>query len=93
MRTQSPMRQVFSSCRAMPPHRLPRVACAEKASAPLSTVEIVMIPASWTQTDAGPDRPPPVLPVLTRRVRLAIVVVVVGLVTMFATAAWLDPYV
>src|SRR5437764_11238655 len=51
-----------------------------------------MVPASWTQPDAGMDRPPLVMPVLTRRVRLAVVAVVVGLVVLFAVAAWLDPY-
>ncbi|HEY1381101.1 MAG TPA: DUF2752 domain-containing protein [Gemmataceae bacterium] len=51
-----------------------------------------MVPASWTHPDAGIDRPPLVVPVLTRRVRLAVVAVAAGLVVLFAVAAWLDPY-
>lgn len=51
-----------------------------------------MVPASLTQPDAGPERAPLVVPVLTRRVRLAVVAVVAGLVAVFAMAAWLDPY-
>ena len=48
--TQSPRRSVFSSCSEMPAHRLPRIACAEKASAPVSTAEVVTIPARLTPT-------------------------------------------
>jgi hypothetical protein len=51
-----------------------------------------MVPASWTQPDAGPDRPPLAIPTLTRRVRLGIVAVVVGLILVFAAAAWINPY-
>jgi hypothetical protein len=51
-----------------------------------------MVPASLTQPESGPERPPLALPVLTRRVRLAIVLVVLGLVALFVIAARLDPY-
>jgi hypothetical protein len=51
-----------------------------------------MVPASWTQAEPGPDEPPEALPVLTRRVRVAIVAVAAGLIGLFAVAAWLNPY-
>lgn len=52
-----------------------------------------MVPASWTQTQPGADeQPPQALPVLTRRVRAAIVVVASGLIGLFAVAARLNPY-
>jgi hypothetical protein len=57
-----------------------------------------MVPASWTQIDAGRlaaghSSPPPfVLPALTRRVRLAVAAVVGGLIALFVVAARLDPY-
>jgi hypothetical protein len=49
-----------------------------------------MVPAPATQPDA--DRPPLVVPVLTRRVRIAVVALAGGLVLLFAVAAWLSPY-
>jgi Protein of unknown function (DUF2752) len=51
-----------------------------------------MVPASWTLSDAGTDRPPQVLPALTLRVRLAVAATIFGLVVLFAVAAWLNPY-
>jgi hypothetical protein len=51
-----------------------------------------MVPASWTQSDAEIARPPEVIPALTRRVRLMVAVVTVGLVLMFAAAVWINPY-
>jgi hypothetical protein len=51
-----------------------------------------MVPASWTESDTGMDRPPLVLPALRRRVRLSIVGVAAGLVLLFGVAARLDPY-
>ena len=49
-----------------------------------------MVPAPETQPDAG--QPPLVVPVLTRRVRAAVVAVAAGLVLLFGAAAWLNPY-
>lgn len=51
-----------------------------------------MVPALWSEPESGPERPPEVVPVLGRRVRVAIVVIVAGLCAVFAAAAWLDPY-
>jgi hypothetical protein len=57
-----------------------------------------MVPASWTQSNAGrapdgnPGHPPLVLSALTRRVRLGVVIIAVGLVALFVVAARLDPY-
>lgn len=57
-----------------------------------------MVPASWTQSDAGrpadgnSSQPPTVLPALTRRARLLVLAVVGGLIALFAVAAWLNPY-
>jgi hypothetical protein len=51
-----------------------------------------MVPAPWTQPDAGPGRPPAVLPVLARHVRLALVVIAAGLMGLFAVAIWINPY-
>src|SRR3954469_25060403 len=50
---------------------------------------IVMVPASETQPH--PDGPPLVVPVLTRRVRIAVAAVAGGLVLLFAVAALLNP--
>jgi hypothetical protein len=49
-------------------------------------------PAPWSELDARGEFVPTVTPVLTRRVRLGVVVVVAGLVALFAAAAWIDPY-
>jgi hypothetical protein len=51
-----------------------------------------MVPASWTQPDAGPHRPPYALPVLARGVRGALVGIAAGLVLLFAVAVRIDPY-
>ena len=57
-----------------------------------------MVPASWTQSDAGrapngnPGQPPLVLSALTRRMRVGVVVIAAGLVALFLVAAWLNPY-
>src|SRR4051812_16213315 len=51
-----------------------------------------MVPAPWTQPDAGPAAPPLVVPALRRRVRVAVAAVAVGLVGVFVVAARLDPY-
>ncbi len=56
-----------------------------------------MVPASWRQSDAGrpagnASHAPQVLSVLTGRVRFAVAAVALGLVALFAVAAWLNPY-
>jgi hypothetical protein len=51
-----------------------------------------MVPASWKQPDASTNQPPEVLPAMTRHVRLGIVAVAMGLIALFAVAAWLNPY-
>jgi hypothetical protein len=51
-----------------------------------------MVPASWTQPDAETTCPPEVIPALSRRVRLLVAVIVLGLVAMFAAAIWINPY-
>jgi hypothetical protein len=51
-----------------------------------------MVPALWTQGNPGAQPVPQVLPALGRRVRLATMVVVAGLVLLFGVAAWLNPY-
>jgi hypothetical protein len=42
------MRHVFSTCSEIPPQRLPSVDCAENASAPVMTADVVMRPARFT---------------------------------------------
>lgn len=51
-----------------------------------------MVPASWTQANVAGHEAPMVLPALGRRVRLAIVAVAIGLITVFALAAAINPY-
>ena len=49
-RIQSPMRQVLSSWIWMPPQRLPSVSCSENASTPVTTADVVTMPARFTPT-------------------------------------------
>src|SRR5262245_12806460 len=51
-----------------------------------------MVPALGSKLAVDPDRPLLAIPVLGRRVRLAVVGIAAGLVLLFAVAAWLDPY-
>ena len=46
--TQSPRRTVFSSCSEIPAQRLPSISCAENASAPVITADVVTTPARLT---------------------------------------------
>src|SRR5262245_50646880 len=51
-----------------------------------------MVPAPELRKDDGPTGCPVVLPVLARRVRIALVAVTGGLGLVFGVAAWLNPY-
>ncbi|MFO0807279.1 MAG: DUF2752 domain-containing protein [Gemmataceae bacterium] len=51
-----------------------------------------MFPAQRSEMDMVGAGVPEVVPLFGRRFRLFLVLVVVGLVALFAVAAWLDPY-
>src|SRR5262245_59632120 len=49
-------------------------------------------PAPWSEQECRDETVPSVTPVLTRRVRVALVAIAAALVLLFAVAAWINPY-